>query len=60
VNNSIIPEDYYLKVLYKRKSVFDNINGINEEFFDYLNNKEYWNTCVVKQLNTVKEYDEQT
>jgi hypothetical protein len=60
VNNSIIPENYYLKVLDKRKSVFDNINGINEEFFDYLNNKEYWNKCVVNQLNTVSKYNEQT
>ena len=60
MNNSIIPEDYYLTVLAKRKSVFDNINGINEEFFDYLNNKEYWNKCVVNQLNTVSKYNEQT
>jgi hypothetical protein len=60
VNNSIIPEDYYLTVLAKRKSVFDNINGINEESFDYLNNKEYWNNCVVKQLNIVSKYYEQT
>jgi len=60
VNNSIIPEDYYLTVLAKRKSVFDNINGINEESFDYLNNKEYWNKCVVNQLNTVSKYNVQT
>jgi len=60
VNNSIIPENYYLKILDKRKSVCANINGINEEFFDYLNNKEYWNKCVINQLNIVSKYNEQT
>jgi hypothetical protein len=60
VNNSIIPEDCYAKVLAKRKCILANIlEGLSEERFDYLDNDHYWCKYADYCLNTMNRDNEQ-